>query len=253
MPKLRVDVWSDLACPWCYVGKRRLEVALAQFAHADEVEVVWRAFELDPSAPRAAAGAIPYAERLARKYRTTEAEAEDLVQRMTEVAARDGLDLRFDRARPANTFDAHRLLHLARESGRQDALQERLLHAGLHEGLEIGDPDVLLALATEVGLDREEVRDVLSTLRFGIEVRAEEDLALELGIAGVPFFIFAGRLGVSGAQASDLLVEALDRGWEAMLAEEAGIGDDRIEYEDAEADEEVDTIVLEESGPERCN
>src|SRR5690348_3186176 len=117
MKKLTVEIWSDIACPWCYVGKRRLEAALAQFPHRDAVEVVWRAFELDPSAPRTRDASVSYAGRLAAKYGAQVAQAEGMIRRMTDVAAADGLDFHFERIRPGNTFDAHRLLHLAHERG----------------------------------------------------------------------------------------------------------------------------------------
>ena len=213
MAKLRIDIWSDIACPWCYVGKRRLEQALARFAHRDDVEVVWRAFELDPSAPRVRDPGQSYAERLARKYGTTPAQAQAMIDRMVDTAAGDGLALRFDHIRPGNTFDAHRLLHLAHERGVQDALKERLLRAYLTEGQAIGEPDVLAPLAREVGLDEREVADLLAGDRCAAEVRQDEALARELGISGVPFFVLAGRLGVSGAQPADVLLGALDRAW----------------------------------------
>jgi predicted DsbA family dithiol-disulfide isomerase len=211
--KLRIDIWSDIACPWCYVGKRRLEQALARFAHRDDVEVVWRAFELDPSAPRVRDPQQSYAERLARKYGTTPAQGQAMIDRMVDTAAADGLALRFDHIRPGNTFDAHRLLHLAHERGVQDALKERLLRAYLTEGQAIGEPDVLASLAREVGLDDREVADLLAGDRCAAEVRQDEALARELGISGVPFFVLAGRLGVSGAQPADVLLGALDRAW----------------------------------------
>jgi len=211
--KLRIDIWSDIACPWCYIGKRHLEQALDGFAHQADVEVVWRAFELDPSAPRIRDSSQSYAERLAAKYRTTPTEAQVMIDRMVATAAKDGLDFRFDRIRPGNTFDAHRLLHLAHERGVQDALKERLLHAYLTEGQAIGDRDVLATLAREAGLDDHEVRELLDGDRFGTEVRQDEALARELGITGVPFFVLAGQLGVSGAQPAEVLRGALERAW----------------------------------------
>ncbi len=220
MAKLRIDIWSDIACPWCYVGKRRLEQALARFSHRDDVEVVWRAFELDPSAPRVRDTQQSYAERLGRKYGTTPAQAQVMIDRMVDTAAGDGLALRFDHIRPGNTFDAHRLLHLAHERGVQDALKERLLRAYLTEGQAIGEPDVLAPLAREVGLDEREVADLLAGDRCAAEVRQDEALARELGITGVPFFVLAGRLGVSGAQPTDVLLGALDRAWRELRAPE---------------------------------
>jgi predicted DsbA family dithiol-disulfide isomerase len=221
--KLRIDIWSDIACPWCYVGKRRLEQALTGFRHqveGAEVEVVWRAFELDPSAPRVRDTQQSYAERLARKYGTTPAQAQAMIDRMVDTAAGDGLALRFDHIRPGNTFDAHRLLHLAHERGLQDALKERLLRAYLTEGQAIGEPEVLAPLAREVGLDEREVADLLAGDRYAAEVRQDEAIARELGITGVPFFVLAGRLGVSGAQPADVLRGALDRAWRELRTPE---------------------------------
>ena len=213
MAKLRIDIWSDIACPWCYVGKRRLEAALAQFAHRAEVEVVWRAFELDPSSPRVREGAGTQAERLARKYGGSVAQAESRLRQMTELAAVDGLDFRFDRMQSGNTFDAHRLIHLAHERGVQDAVKERLLRAYMTEGEAIGDPAALTRLAGEAGLDTDEVTAVLATDQYASEVRADEEEARSLGISGVPFFVVGGRYAVSGAQPAEVLLGALKKAW----------------------------------------
>src|SRR4051794_13596062 len=193
MKSLRIDVWSDIACPWCYVGKRRLEAALAKFPHREAVEIVWRAFELDPSAPRERDSKVSYAERIAKKYGSSVTEAEGVIARMTGVAAADGLDFRFDKIRSGNTFDAHRVLHLARERGKQDAVKERLLRAYLTEGELMGDPETLVRLAGDAGLDGEEVRAMLASNAESKEVRADEDEARQLGISGVPFFVLGGR------------------------------------------------------------
>jgi predicted DsbA family dithiol-disulfide isomerase len=218
MAKLRIDIWSDIACPWCHVGKRRLEAALERFPHRDAVEVVWRAFELDPSAPRERDRAVSYSERLARKYGSSVAHAEAMIERMTEVARGDGLDFHFERIRPGNTFDAHRVLHLALERGKQDAVKERFFRAYLSEGEPIGDPETLVRLAAEAGLDAEEVRAALASDAFAREVRADEDDARELGIAGVPFFLLGGRYAVSGAQPAELLLRALTQAWDELAA-----------------------------------
>jgi predicted DsbA family dithiol-disulfide isomerase len=212
-PKLQIDIWSDIACPWCYIGKRHLEQALARFAHKDDVEIAWRAFELDPSAPRTRDASQSYAERIANKYGTTPALAQQRIDQMVETAARDGLEFRFDRIRPGNTFDAHRLVHLGHERGVQDAVKERLLRAYMTEGQAIGERDVLVTLAREAGLDEQEARDVLDGERYTAEVRQDEATARELGISGVPFFVLGGRLGVSGAQPADVLLGALDKAW----------------------------------------
>ena len=210
METLRIDIWSDIACPWCYVGKRRIEAALRQDA-APPVEIVWHSFELDPAAPRVPPPDPPYAERLAKKYGTTPERAGDMIQRMTQVAATDGLDMRFDRIRPGNTFDAHRLVHLAKSSGLQDAMKERLFRAYLTEGDAVGDPAVLARLGADVGLDAADVADVLGSDRFAADVREDEKQARELGITGVPFFVIGGKYGVSGAQSADVLASALQR------------------------------------------
>jgi len=232
MKKLRIDVWSDIVCPWCYVGKRRLEAALAQFPRRDAVEVVWRAFELDPSAPAVRDEHVSYAERLARKYGTAVDHAQTMIQRMTAVAAADGLDFRFDRIRPGRTFDAHRLLHVAAERGLQDALKERLLRGYMTEGAAIGDPETLVRLAAEAGLDADEAKGVLATDAYAAEVRSEEDDARDLNITGVPFFVIGERYAISGAQPADLLLRAVTAAWNELtdpadaLAEGATCGPD---------------------------
>ena len=220
-PTLRVDVWSDIACPWCYVGKRRLEAALERFPHREAVEVRWRAFELDPSAPRTFDPEVDYAQRLAHKYATSIASARTMIRNMVDTAAAHGLAFDFDRIRPGNTFDAHRLVHLATERGHGDAAKERFLRTYMSEGAAIGEPEVLCRLAIEVGLDPDEVRATLDGDGYADAVRAEEVRAMELGIRGVPFFVFGGRFGASGAQPPDLLLKALTKAWAdrpAMLA-----------------------------------
>jgi predicted DsbA family dithiol-disulfide isomerase len=213
MKKLRVDVWSDIVCPWCYVGKRRLEAALARFAHRDAVEVIWRAFELDPKAPAATEPQMPHAERLARKYGMTVQQAAARTRQLVELAAADGLDFQFDRTRPGNTFHAHRLLHLAAEKGVQDQAKERLLRAYMTEGEAIGDIEVLERLAPEAGLDREEARRVLTSDAYAADVREEEEAAQQIGITGVPFFVIGERYAVSGAQPAEILLRALTQAW----------------------------------------
>ncbi len=218
MKTLRIDIWSDIACPWCYVGKRRLEAALEKFPHRDEVEIVWRAFELDPSAPAERPTDVGYAERLAKKYGTSLTEAQGMLTRMTDVAASDGLDFHFEKIRPGNTFDAHRVLHLAGERGKQDAVKERYLRAYMTEGEPIGDRETLIRLAAEAGLDAEEVRATLASDAYTREVRADEDEARQLGINGVPFFVLANKLAVSGAQPAELLLRALNQAWKEVAA-----------------------------------
>jgi predicted DsbA family dithiol-disulfide isomerase len=211
--KLRVDVWSDIACPWCYIGKRRLEVALDRFAHRDAVEVVWRAFELDPSAPKEHDPSLSHAERLAKKYRLPVARAEAMIQQNAAIALDDGLEFHPELIRSGNTFDAHRVVHLGALRGLQDAVKERLMRAYMTEGQLISDQETLVRLASEAGLDPDEVRTMLASDRLSQEVRADEQQARQLGIDGVPFFVLDGRYGVSGAQPADLLLSALMEAW----------------------------------------
>ena len=208
---LTVEVWSDVVCPWCYIGKRRLEEALARFEHRDQVEVVWRSFELDPSAPRAVEGT--YAARLAAKYRIPVSEAEAMIERMTRVGDDTGVDFRFDRARPGNTFDAHRLLHLAADRGVQGELEERLLAATFTEGEPVGDPGTLVRLGTEAGLDESEARSVLASGAYAAEVRDDERQARAFGIDAVPYFVLDRAIGIPGAQPAEVLVGALEQAW----------------------------------------
>jgi predicted DsbA family dithiol-disulfide isomerase len=208
-----VEIWSDIACPWCYVGKRRFEAALADFEHGDEVAVTWRSFELDPQAP--VARSVDSATHLAQKYGMSRDEALASQRKLAEVAAGDGLDMRFDLARGGNTFDAHRLVQLAKAEGVQDAMKERLMHAYFTEGEPIGDPAALARLAVEVGLPEDEVRDVLDGDRYATEVREDKRTAMALGINAVPFFVVDRRMGAAGAHPPDALGELLRRGWEA--------------------------------------
>lgn len=208
---MKVEIWSDVVCPFCYIGKRQFERALARFDHADDTDVVWRSFELDPGAPAERPGS--QIDHLAAKYGMSRADAQAAQDRVQASAARVDLALDFDRARPGNTFTAHRLVHLAAGHGRQEEMAERLFSATFTEGRAIGDPAVLASLAVEVGLPAEEVAQVLGSDRYADAVRADEDEARSLGISGVPFFVVDRAYGVSGAQGEEALLEVLDRAW----------------------------------------
>ncbi len=208
---MRVEIWSDVVCPWCYVGKRNFEAALAAFEHRDHVEVTWRSFQLDPSSPRERVG--DYASHLAGKYGMSQAQARQMIDTMTATGARAGLVLDFERARPGNTFDAHRLLHLAGERGVQGGLKERLMRATFTDGEPIGDRAALFRLGVEAGLPAEDAAAVLEGDAYAAEVRADRALALDLGISAVPFFVIDRTFGVPGAQAPDVLLQALERAW----------------------------------------
>src|SRR3954453_6850719 len=184
---MRIDIWSDVVCPWCYIGKRRFERALADFPHAAEVDVVWHSFELDPDAPRTTD--VPPAERLAAKYGLTVEQAQQANERLTGTAADEGLELHLDETKNGNSFDAHRLLHLAADRGLQGQLKERLLRAYFTERVAVGDRNELARLAVEVGLDADEVQALLEGDGYAEDVRADESLARSYGIGGVPFFV----------------------------------------------------------------
>lgn len=218
---MKVEIWSDVVCPWCYIGKRRFEQALAQFERADEVEVIWRSFELDPDAPRVQTA--PHAERLARKYGVSLAQVEAMNSRLIGEAKKEGLDFHLAETKGGNTFDAHRLIHLAASRGRAGEMKERLMKAYFTEGVAIGERGELVRLAVDAGLDEAEVKAMLSSEQFASEVRADEARAREFGISGVPFFAIDERYGVSGAQAADVMLEALRQAHaESKLAVVAG-------------------------------
>jgi predicted DsbA family dithiol-disulfide isomerase len=202
--KLSVHIWSDIACPWCWIGKRRLERAMDELDGAETVALTFHSFELDPSAAKVQDGS--YVERLAKKYGRSIAQAREMIDAMTARAAEDGLRIDFSRIQATNTFDAHRLLHLALESGKQPALKERLMKAYFEEGLLLGDHETLVRLGSEAGIDEDAARRVLAGDLYARDVRADERDAAELGIRGVPFFVI-GRYGVSGAQPPEVLLE----------------------------------------------
>lgn len=208
---MKVEIWSDIVCPWCYIGKRRFESALARFTHSDEIEVTWRSFELDPGAPRHASGTL--AKMLANKYGVSPAKAAAMNAQVTTLAAEEGLDYQLDKAQPGNTFDAHRLIHLAATHDLQAAAKERLMRAYFTEGQAISDRDTLVSLGTEIGLPTDEVRAMLAGDGYADEVRADERQATAFGISGVPFYVIDQQYGVSGAQSAETFLDALEQIW----------------------------------------
>jgi predicted DsbA family dithiol-disulfide isomerase len=208
---MEVDIFSDVVCPWCAIGKRRFEAALERFDHQEEVDVHWRAFELDPSAP--ASSDVDVATHLAEKYGMSRAQAIASQERLADLAAAEGLEFHFERTKRANTFDAHRLLHYAREVGLQDALKEHLFHAYFTDGEEIADYPTLVRLARDVGLDADKTAEVLESGWYAAEVRADEADARRLGVTGVPFFVIDRRYGISGAQSPEKILQVLDEAW----------------------------------------
>jgi predicted DsbA family dithiol-disulfide isomerase len=208
---MQLEIWSDIACPWCYVGKRRMEAALEQFEHRDDVTVTWRSFELDPGAP--AAREVSHVELIAQKYGRTVEQVEAMDAQLTAVAAAEGIDMKLAQLRSGNTFDGHRVIHLAAEHGLQDAMKERLMRAYFTEGALVSDHDTLIALAAEVGLPEAEVREVLLTERYAEAVRDDERNAAGAGISAVPCFVIDRKFGASGAQDLQILLDFLEHGW----------------------------------------
>lgn len=208
---MRVEIWSDVVCPWCYIGKRKFEAALAEFEGRDGVEVVWRPYQLDPKAPPGSA--TPVAEAYARKFGGADM-AEAIIGKVTNAAAEVGLEFRMDRAWRANTLSAHRLLRLAElEYGpaTQSALKERLLQAYFMDGQRVDDTDTLTALAVAAGLDGDRVTAFLDGDEGMAETRAEIAHANDLDITAVPTFVFDGRWAIPGAQEPELFLRAFRR------------------------------------------
>mgnify|MGYP001946585876 CR=1 FL=1 len=219
VPEVKVEIWSDVVCPWCYIGKRRFEKALESFPHRDEVEVVYRSFQLDPGAQQVYPGSND--ELLAEKFGGDLERAKAMNAQVSEMAAQEGLDYRLDEARPGNTLDAHRLLHFAAAKGRGNEAKERLLRAYFTDGKSIGDQAELAGIFTEMGFDRDEVERVLAGDDYRQEVDADFELGRSIGVQGVPFFVFGRRYAVSGAQPTELFGEVLEKTWEEAQPAEA--------------------------------
>jgi len=205
---MQVEIWSDVVCPWCYLGKRYFEQALRLFGHREAVQVVYRSFELDPFAPTGVT--TPTVEILATKYGMTLEQAHEAQRQMEKRADAAGLTFRMDGLRSGNTRDAHRLLHLAKARGRQ---AERLHQAYFTDQASIFDHSSLADLAAGAGLDRGEVLGVLASDTYGEDVDADEQLARSFGVSGVPFFVIDRRYGISGAQPAETIAQVLDQAW----------------------------------------
>jgi predicted DsbA family dithiol-disulfide isomerase len=208
---MRVDVWVDLVCPWCFVGKRRFERALAAFEHRAAVQVVHRSFQLDPTLPPGKP--FGQTEILQSKYGMSSQQARDAQTRLEGLGAGEGIELRLTDGLTGNTFDAHRLVHLAKERGLEDAVMERFYRAHFSEQRSLFDHPSLIELGVQAGLDRDEVGRVLEGDDYAAAVRADAAEAQALGARGVPFFVFDQRLAVSGAQPAQLFGQVLARAW----------------------------------------
>ncbi|QGQ97508.1 DsbA family oxidoreductase [Paenibacillus psychroresistens] len=208
---MKVEIWSDYVCPFCYIGKRKFEAALQQFTHKSAVEVIYKSFELDPQAKRDGNPGVH--DMLVAKYGLSREQAVQNTLQITQQAKVVGVDFHFDRTIQTNTFDAHRLTHYAASQGKHLELTERLLKAYFTDALHIGDPEQLADLAAEIGLDRLEALRVLTSNEYTAQVRADEQEASQLGARGVPFFVINRKYAISGAQPSDVFLEALQKAW----------------------------------------
>ncbi len=209
---MHVEIWSDVVCPWCYIGKRRFEAALGRFEHADTVRVTWRSFELNPRAPTLTQGTM--AEHLAAKYGQSVEEAEARLASMDEMAAAEGLPFRLAQTKSGNTFDAHRLIHMAADHGVADEVKEALLSAYFIRLVPIGDRETLAEVVAGCGLERSEIDEVLSGDRYASDVRADEQQAQQLGATGVPFYVFDRKFSIPGAQDPDTFLGVMRRAYE---------------------------------------
>ena len=211
---IKIDVWSDIACPWCYIGKRNLERGLAQTAADDDaprVEVVFHSYELSPDTPVDFEGSET--DFLAGHKGMPAEQVQQMLDRVTGIAAQAGLNYRFDLLRHTNTVKAHELLHAAKAQGRQAEMAERLMSAYFEEGRHVGRIDDLVELAAEAGLDADDVRDALDTQRYLSDVRQDQEQARAYGITGVPFFVIDGTYGVSGAQPPEAFAQVARQVW----------------------------------------
>ena len=208
---MQIEIWSDVACPWCYIGKRRLEQALETFDHADEVDIRYRSYQLNPAAPTEPTESL--ASLLGRKYGGGEDKGREMIDRVEATAAEDGLILHHHSTIPANTRDAHRLLQYAATEGKQGALKERLLQAYFVDSVNVAHADTLRAVAAEVGLDPQRVDEVLASNEFDDAVEADIREGASLGANGVPFFVIDRKYGVSGAQSAETFTQVLERAW----------------------------------------
>ncbi|RYV49450.1 DsbA family oxidoreductase [Pengzhenrongella frigida] len=218
LPVLQIDVWSDVACPWCFIGKRRFEGALEAFEHRAQVEVTWRSYQLSPDAE--VGSPHTEAELLAEHKNIPIKAVREMFEQVTALAAAEGLTYDFDTVRPANTFDAHRLIHLAAPTGHADAVIEALMTAHFSHGTAVDDHEELVALAERCGLVGDDVRAALAGNAAGeaagAAVLADIDQARAIGVTGVPFFAFDRRFGVAGAQSSELFADALNQAWAGL-------------------------------------
>ena len=209
---MKIEIWSDVACPWCYIGKRRFETALAAFPHRESVEVTWRSYQLDPSLPDHYDGTeLGY---LSTRKGMAAEQVAGMFEHVAAQAKGEGLNYRFDEVVVANSFTAHRLIHLAAVHGKQDAAKERLLSDHFEHGKDIGSQEYLTSLGLDLGIDAGEVAELFSTDKYAADVRQDFEEGRALGINGIPFFVIDRKFGLSGAQPAETFSAALEQAWQ---------------------------------------
>jgi predicted DsbA family dithiol-disulfide isomerase len=211
-PNMKIEIWSDVACPWCYIGKRRFEAALAAFPHKEAVDVKWRSYQLDPTLPEHYDGTeLDY---LSSRKGMPRQQVSQMFDHVTQQAKGEGLDYRFDSVVVANSFTAHRLIHLAAAHGKQDEAKERLLSDHFEHGKDIGNRGYLTSLALDLGISADEVDELFTTDKYADDVRLDFEEGRALGISGVPFFVIDRKFGLSGAQPVETFTAALTQAWQ---------------------------------------
>ena len=209
---MNVEIWSDVMCPFCYIGKRKFEKALEQFPHKDDIIIIWKSFQLDPST--VTDPSLNTIENLRLKKGWSKEQSAETIAQVADIAKQVGLDFNFDKAVVANSFDAHRLSHLAKKYNKQNELEEKLFSAYFTEGKNTADYETLLKIALEIGMDEGEVSQVLKGNTFANEVHQDVEQAQQIGVRGVPFFVLNQKYAISGAQESDTFLQALHKAYD---------------------------------------
>jgi predicted DsbA family dithiol-disulfide isomerase len=218
---MKINIWSDVRCPFCYIGKRKFEKALEKFPHKDEVEVVWRSFQLDPKLQTQTDKKVY--EHFAEYKGMSPKYAEQMHNRAAQIAKEVGLNFNFDKAVVANSFNAHRLIQFAKTKGLGNEAEEQLFKAYFTEGKNIDDISTLIETGTTIGLNKKELKEVLASDAFAEEVHQDELTALKVGVRGVPFFVFNDKYAVSGAQPVDTFLRTLENSWEELEKENGSL------------------------------
>ena len=217
--KMQVEVWSDIMCPFCYIGKRNYEKALADFEGKEDIELIWKSYQLDPTLPTEGAKDLDVYEYLSSRKGISKPQVEAMHAQVTEMAKNAGLDYHLDKSIMANSFKAHRVVAFAKEKGLGDLAEERLFHATFITGKDFGDTDVLIQIGAEIGLSAEDVMEALTNDLYAYQVTADITEAREIGVTGVPFFVFDRKFAVSGAQPPQSFGQALENAHGAWLKE----------------------------------